>query len=136
MKAYMERMVTLLHKSQDGFTLVELLIVVSIVVALAAASIVSVTQFTGKGQEGAQAAEGDSVQAAVDTMMADQAVAAVTANDLGSLGSGISDFTSNPTEGALTAYLRDNPTAYFYCWDSTGKILQLTAATACPASPY
>lgn len=123
-------------RSQDGFTLVELLVVVAIIVALATASVVSVTQFAGKGEEGAQATESDSVQAAMDIMMADVAVTAVTANDLGTLGTAADDFSASPTEGALTAYLRDNPTTYFYCWDSTGKVVQLTTAASCPAGPY
>ena len=50
--------------------LVELLIVVAIVVALGAVSVVSVVAFAGKGEEGATAAEQDSVQAAVDTLTA------------------------------------------------------------------
>ena len=43
---------------------------VVIVVALGAVSVVSVVAFAGKGEEGATAAEQDSVQAAVDTLTA------------------------------------------------------------------
>lgn len=125
--------------NESGFTLVELLVVVAIVVALAAVSVVSVTQFASKGDEGATAVELETIQAALDTMMADKGVTAVTANDLGTSGSGSQDFTSVPTEGALVSYLRDNPTTYGYCWDSTGKAIQMTGASttaACPAGPY
>ena len=125
--------------NESGFTLVELLVVVAIVVALAAVSVVSVTQFANKGEEGATAVELESVQAAVDTMMADKGVNAVTANDLGTSGSGLQNFSAAPVEGALVAYLRDNPTTYGYCWDSTGKTIQMTGASttsACPAGPY
>ena len=130
---------TRVQSNESGFTLVELLVVVAIVVALAAVSVVSVTQFANKGDEGATAVELESVQAALDTMMADQGVNAVTANDQGSSGSGLQDFASDPAEGALVAYLRDNPTTYGYCWDTTGKVMQMTGASttsACPAGPY
>ena len=130
------RAMSRLHSEQRGFTLVELLVVVAIVVALAAVSITSVVQFTGKGETGALSAELDSMQTAMDTLMADNAIVAVTANDAGTLGNGTNDFAANPAEAAMTAYIRDNPTKYFYCWDSTGKIAQLQAAGACPAGPY
>ncbi len=121
-----------LHSQERGFTLVELLVVVAIIVALATASFVSVTQFTGKGQEGATASEKASVQAAMDTLMADLAITAVTANNLATVGTSIKDFTTAPAEGDLyPEYLRTNPT-YYYCWDATGRITeQTTAATAC-----
>ena len=124
------------HQSEGGFTLVELLVVVAIIVALAAASVVSVAKFTGKGAEGATAAERDTVQSAIDTAMADKGVTAVTPNDLSNLKSGVKDFTSLPVEGSLVSYLRTNPTTYFYCWDGTGKVKQLTVTGACPAGPY
>ena len=125
-----------LRREESGFTLVELLIVVGIVVALAAASITSVIQFADKGEEGARSAEGDTIQAAMDTLMADSAVISVPANDLGTGSNGVNNVSSLPTGYDLTAYIRDNPTAYWYCWDATGKVLQLTSSAACPASPY
>ena len=119
-------------RGQGGFTLVELLVVVGIVVALTAVSIVSVTQFAGKGEEGATAAELDTVQAAMDTMMADVGIVIVTANDLSTTSTTVQDFTSVPTEGALASYIRENPVNYYYCWDAAGKVSQLFASGACP----
>ena len=58
--------------SEAGFTLVELLVVVGVIVALAAVIVPSVVKFSGKGDTGAQAAEGENVQAAMDTMLADK----------------------------------------------------------------
>ncbi len=120
--------------NQAGFTLVELLVVVGIIVALATVSIVSVSQFSGKGEEGAKSSELATVQSAMDTMMASQSIQSITANNLSTLSSGQNNFTSLPAgTGAapLLSYMRNNPTAYWYCWDITGKVVQLTAATTC-----
>ncbi len=117
------------RRGQSGFTLVELLVVVSIIVALAAVTVVSVSKFAGKGDEGAKAAELDAVQVAMDTMMADLGIEAVTSN-----GSGVAAtqaFATLPTEGPLSGYLRDAVT-YYYCWDATGMVTQLAAAGTCP----
>ncbi|MBI4282804.1 MAG: prepilin-type N-terminal cleavage/methylation domain-containing protein [Chloroflexi bacterium] len=124
------------QRKDGGFTLVELLVVVAIIVALAAASVVAVGRFAGKGEEGARASEAEAVQAAMDTMMAENSIAAVTANDLTTTSNGVQDFAAVPSEGALSGYMRKNPTVYFYCWDSTGKVKQLAASGACPAGPY
>jgi hypothetical protein len=76
------------------------------------------------------------IRSGIPSPSADVAITAVTANDLGTLGNGENDFAAVPAEGALTSYLRDNPTAYYYCWDATGKAKQLAAADPCPAGPY
>ena len=90
-------------RHENGFTLVELLVVVSIVIALAAVSVVSVLAFAGKGDEGASAAEVDNIQAAMDTAMADAGLSAVTGNQPGAgTGDGVNDFTSLPVEVSLT----------------------------------
>ena len=138
-----------LHRSESGFTLVELLVVVGIIVALAAVIIPNVARFTGKGTEGAYTAEAENVQTAFDTIMADTGVGsidgrvspAVVVSDFtlsGGLPTGPSatqlfDSNNNPVD--LTDYLRGNPTTGFYCWNTGGLIFSdstWTSSTTCP----
>ena len=109
----------------EGFTLIELLVVIGIIVALAAITVPLVTKFAGKGDEGAMEAETQTVQTAMDTMMADKGITAVTANDLGSLSNGQNTWTALPAgTGAATldGYLKKSKTKFFYCWDSKGNV--------------
>ncbi len=124
MRKIMKYMVSQLRKSEKGFTLVELLVVVGIIVALAAVIIPNVSRFTGKGTEGAMDAELQNVQAAMDTMMADKRITLVTASI--SAAAATNDFTALPTGDAIgnpaDPYLRSATTVYFYCWGSNGLI--------------
>lgn len=115
------------RERQAGFTLVELLVTVAIIVALAAAIIPNVSRFSGKGDEGAQAAELGAVQAAMDAMMAEQGIIAVTPSV--SLAAPTSTWTALPVEatGGLAAFLRADSTNYTYCWTNTGVVSQTTA---------
>ncbi len=119
-------------RSQAGFTLAELLVVVGIVVGLAAVILPNVGRFTGEGERGALATEHASVQTAVDAYGAEAAntVTAATGwtNDLVSGGGGIN----------LSGYLRlpggATDTADRYCWTSDGTVRQEStdASSACP----
>ena len=109
----------------EGFTLIELLVVVGIIVALAAITVPLVTKFAGKGDEGALEAETETVQTAMDTMMADKGITAVTANNKGTLSNGQNTFTALPAgTGAATldGYLKKTTTKFFYCWDAKGNV--------------
>jgi prepilin-type N-terminal cleavage/methylation domain-containing protein len=138
MKNFLRAFAVRPRKGQAGFTLVELLVVVGIIVALAAAIVPSVVIFAGKGGEGAKASENDAVQTAMDTLMADNAVTTVVARQ-GALSNSTNDFSaldlSTTVAGSqyLSTYLRDNPTKYFYCWNASGKLIaQHDASQACP----
>lgn len=130
------------ENKEGGFTLVELLVVVGIVVGLAAVVIPSVTQFSGKGDEGSRAAEVANVQTAFDTAMADEGVTSVTGIDNG-VATATNDFSAAAVGTVfVTAYLRENPTNQYYCYDAAGIVVNelaatpLTAATVCTAGPY
>ena len=119
-------------RSQRGFTLAELLVVVGIVVGLAAVILPNVGRFTGEGERGALATEFASVQTAVDAYGAgaDNTVTAATGwtNDLLTGGGGID----------LTGYLRlpgsSTDTADRYCWGNDGTVRQEStdASPSCP----
>ena len=123
------------RKDQKGFTLIEMLVVIGIIVALAAVIVPLVIQFSGEGAAASADAEWDTVQTTIDILMADNEL------DAGSL-------TGNATTAAiiletddldgtgpgpvLSAYTRDPSTNYCYTWDTTGRLLtqwELDSAT-------
>ena len=128
MLSVMKRIVTRVGRKQSGFTLVELLVVVGIIVALAAVVVPNVIQFADQGDTGAAAAEWTTVQTGVDTYMADNSFVTITANDL------VTDTSDNDFSASgiidLTGYLRNVTTINFYCWDANGLVtFQDAAAT-------
>lgn len=125
MKAFLNKWRSRLPKAESGFTLVELLVVVAIIIALAAVIIPSVASFADKGDEGAKAAEQDNVQTAIDTYMADNGTTTVTANST----TATNDMSVDPD---LSTFLRKSSTTYFYCWDTAGLVTsQQESAVAC-----
>ncbi len=108
-------------RSERGFTLVELLVVVSIVVALAGVVTPSVTGLTDRGEVGAMAEEIESVQSAMDIMMIDRKVVSVNTGPASSQNSR-KTFPNGPGVASLDPYLKAQDTAFFYCWDSSGLI--------------
>ena len=109
-------------KKQGGFTLVELLVVIGILAALAAVVIPNVSRFAGSGETAANQTEAVTVQAAMDLFMADNAVLVVTA----SIGPTSNFLTSVPALSPL--FLRTTDTNCTYTWLDTGIVTQ----TACP----
>ena len=121
-------------EDQKGFTLIELLVVVGIIVALAAVIVPMVIQFSGRGDEGAASAEWDSIQSAIDTMMADNTLTAVNAGGSAAFITDSFDFDAGSGTQNLSAYLRDSSTAYCYTWAASGRVLTQVAAAGSPAA--
>ncbi|MCH7745442.1 MAG: type II secretion system protein [Chloroflexi bacterium] len=139
----MKRIVTRVGRKQSGFTLVELLVVVGIIVALAAVVVPNVIQFAQKGDEGASAAEVATVQTAIDTYMADASpplIALLPINvPVSGTGPAIQVFDGVVTGSVdLSLYMRPDltgtvQTTNWYCWNSTGLVTaQLLTAGSCP----
>lgn len=113
---------------QAGFTLVELLVVIGIIVALAGVTVPLVTKFTGSGKTGAMAAERETVQTAMSAMMAEKDITTVTAvinpaaasNSWAALPAGTGAVALYGAAGAQ--YLKKSTTSYFYCWTASGEV--------------
>ena len=118
----MKRLLRRIHEGNKGFTLIELLIVIAILGVLAAVIVPNVTGFIGRGEEEAAAAELTTVQTAMDTMMVDQELTAVTAV---LEANATNDMSTYPTDYPLYPdYLRAEETVYEYYSDATGQVSQ------------
>ncbi len=119
-------------RGEDGFTLIEMVVVVGIIVALAAVIVPLVIQFAGQGDTGAASAEWDAVQSAVDTMMADNNLTTITAAAANAFVTDSFDFDAGAGTQTLASYTRDTTTAHCYTWAASGRILTQVAATGSP----
>ena len=127
-------------KDQQGFTLIEMLVVIGIIVALAAVIVPLVIQFSGEGADASADAEWDAVQTTIDIMMADNEMDPGTITPgSGAAGSQITDtqdLGSAAGTQSLANYTRDPLTNYCYTWDNTGRLLfqyEYDASLAIPA---
>jgi len=76
------------------------------------------------GENGVKSAEFAAVQSAIDIMLVDNKMTAVTANDTAAKITEITDFGGGQL---IASYIRDPSSSYCYTWDATGKVLTQAA---------
>lgn len=121
----MKNFFSLKKNNEKGFTLIELLVVIGILGILAAVSVPAYNKFFGAGTAEANDTELVDVQAAMDAMMANNGISAITAN-----ATATDDFSDEPTgagsEFLSPGYLRSNPTKCTYTWAPDGTVARGT----------
>lgn len=110
-------------KGQKGFTLIEMLVVVGIIVALAAIIVPLVISFAGSGEDAAQKGEVETVQTAIQSLMVDNDLSSITASTAGVGGEKINS-TGTQFHASITmqAYMDQAATQYCYRWGTDGRV--------------
>ena len=112
-------------RDQRGFTLIEMLVVVGIIVALAAIIVPLVIAFTGEGEKASRDGELETMQTAIQSMMVKHNLAKVTpSNDTANAkGKQVpntgTDFDSKYN---LKDFMDQSASKYCYKWDDKGRI--------------
>ena len=122
MRGSINQRISVQVRNQKGFTLVEMLVVIGIIVALAAVIVPLVIQFSGDGAQAAENAEWDAVQTSLDTMMADNEMTAVSSQSTSTRISDTLDWDAGSSTQTLAEYIRDASTNFCYQWASTGRL--------------
>jgi type IV pilus assembly protein PilA len=134
MKGFLKNLMTRVAKGQGGFTLIEMIVVVGIIAVLAAVIVPNIGKFIGSGEQGAMDAEWESVQTAMNAMMAEQSITGVTGRTSSDQSvNGWATLPAGTGAATLDSYLQAATTVYFYCYDSAGQVTrQDKVAAACP----
>lgn len=114
------------RKGQQGFTLIELLVVVTILGILAGIVTLSLVGLTTHANVEACNSEYKTVQAALDSYMANKNVQTVTAqatftNDMTGTTGSVPLYNAAPSDTAPN-FTRNGTTQFYYKWDQYGRI--------------
>ena len=101
-------------KEEAGFSLMEIIVAIGIMAAIAAITVPLVTRFTSTGQKGAKTAELTSVETALEGYMAEEGKPSVSAQSN----------TNAMNATVLTGFLKDSTTTYCYSWTTAAVVTQ------------
>jgi len=118
----MNRIIKRHSRGEKGFTLVELLIVFTLLAVLAAIMIPNVAGFVAYGHDQSAAAEKSVVQTAMDAMMAKTDVTSVNATSTAT--NSMASFPTGSSTPLYPGYLRFANTKGTYTCDTTGLVSQ------------
>ena len=116
----MKGLIKRIHRSNGGFTLIELVIVIAILGVLMAVALPNFAGISNRGETAADKAELVTVQTAVDVMMAQLVMSSVNATSIATAT--MSDFPVG--QGIYPSYLRSATTSANYTCDATGLVTQ------------
>lgn len=103
---------------ENGFTLMELLIVIGIMAVLGGVAIGALTGLIGSGTPEAKASEKAAVQTAVDAYMSVNRLTTITARGTAAV------IAAGDADAPFNTYIRSLPTQNTYTWTTGGVVTQ------------
>ena len=112
MHSILKRSFRWIGKQEAGFSLMEIIVAIGIMAAIAAITVPLVTRFTSTGEAGAKTAEKESMETALESYMAEKGLTSVSAQA----------YTNSFASGVLAGFLKKSTTTYCYKWTTAGAI--------------
>ena len=132
MNAITHKLAHRLLDNDSGFSLIEMLITVGIIVTLAGVVGPQLMDYVGFGPESQMAREKIAVSKGIRLMMVDRAVGSVNAEETTARNSWTAYPTGPGNTAPISPYLTFQVSTYYYCWDSRGNVTgQYQSAQSC-----